>query len=130
MRLVLAFGALLPGPVTADPAMTAEEFEAHVGTDTLTYGYSDGGMGVADYDTDRTLTWQFVGDTRCFKGSWHPVDDLLCFTFEDPSFDACWRFRSASGRLHGAGAGPVQGFRIFEIGRSPLPLSCAPEVGA
>ncbi|MES2539029.1 MAG: hypothetical protein V4583_00355 [Pseudomonadota bacterium] len=63
------FACLLAGPTLADTPLTADAFAAHVGTDTVTYVYSTGERGSADYGPDRTLRWAFEGEP-CFDGIW------------------------------------------------------------
>ena len=128
MRLSLV-ALMLAGPALAEAPMTAAEFQAYIGTDTLTYGYSDGAIGTADYGPDQTLLWQYEGQETCFEGTWHQSGDQLCFLSEIPDYSACWHFTLTAGGLHGFGAGPIEGVRIFEISRTEEPLSCAPELG-
>ena len=125
MRAALALGAALTGPAAAESPMTGAEFQAYVGIDTLTYGYSDGTVGQAEYGPERTVRWQYDGEATCTDGRWEQDGDLLCFKFEDKDWPVCWRFVLTAGGLHGTGAGRMDGFRIFQINRSNRPLACA-----
>jgi hypothetical protein len=129
MRLAPVLAALLPAPALAEPPMTAGEFAAYVGTDTITYGYSDGTVGIADYGPDHTLRWRYEGEAACVNGRYRQSGNLLCFDFEVQDLAACWSFYRTAGGLHGRGVKEVDGLRIFQINRSALPMSCA-EAGA
>lgn len=114
---------MLTGPALAEPPMTAAEFSAHVGTDTLTYGYSTGLIGIATYGPDQTLVWRYE-DGDCVKGRYSQSGDAICFAFEITDISACWHFGLVSGRLHGVVTNAPGNDRIFEIGRSDRPLDC------
>lgn len=113
--------------------MTPTEFAAYIGMDTLTYGYSSGDRGTADYGPDRTLRWAFAGGS-CFNGSWFPRDDEICFAFEDGRLSACWLFYMRAEGLQGIAtfraSGDTAPLEIFEVARTTAPLACAgPDVG-
>jgi hypothetical protein len=120
--------ALLPQvtlPAGAETPLSAEAFQNHVGTDTLTFRYESGLLGSADHGPDRTLLWAFVG-SDCVRGRWYAAEDLLCFSFEHNDYDACWQFYLRDGRLVGTIQNSDGLYEIAEIARSTLPLSCAP----
>ena len=123
MRTALVLGAVLTGPAQAEPPMTAAEFSAYVGTDTLTYGYSTGIVGIAAYGPDQTLVWRYEG-SDCVNGRYYQSGDEICFSFEVREISVCWHFALASGRLHGTATNTPGNDRIFEIGRSDRPLDC------
>jgi hypothetical protein len=137
MRLALAlFAALsLPAavPAAAETPMTGAEFQAHVGTNTFSYAYSNGVRGTADYGPGRTLLWAFEGDD-CISGKWFEDGDQLCFAFEDGRLSACWHFFKDNGRLRGQatylGSGDLAEIEIFEVSHTDQPLGClGPDVG-
>ena len=126
--------ALLTGPALAEAPMTGAEFQAHVGTNTFSYRYSDGTRGIADYGPGRTLLWAFEGD-ECVNGTWFEDGDQLCFAFEDVSLAACWHFYKDSNRLRGRatalGTGDQPDIDIVEVSHTDQPLTCpGPDVGA
>lgn len=124
MRVALCL--MLAGPAAADQPMTSAEFQAYVGRDTLTYGYSDGSVGRAEYLAEETVRWQYDGEASCEVGTWKQDGDLLCFMFPSQNGPACWRFVLTAGGLYGTGAGRrTEGYRIFQINRSQHPLTCA-----
>ena len=131
MRLALALtlGAVLSGPAVAETPMTGAEFQAHVGTNTFSYRYSNGVRGVADYGPGRTLVWAFEGDS-CVKGYWFDDGDQLCFAFEDKTLSACWHFFKDGNRLRGhvtrlgSGYGTDIDIDIFEVSHTDQPLTC------
>jgi hypothetical protein len=113
--------------------MTGAEFQAHIGTNTFSYGYSTGARGIADYGPDRTLLWAFKGD-RCITGRWHEDGEEICFAYEDGTLSACWHFFLEGNRLRGIatrlGSGRPAGLEIFELSHTDQPLVCAgPDVG-
>jgi hypothetical protein len=122
----------LAAPAFGEPAlpapMTAEAFQAFVGTDTIIYGYATGSVGKADYGPDQTLVW-VVDDGPCVRGSFQQEGEELCFRFDGKMDPACWHFYNHTGALYGLGTRTLSDERIFQISRSTEPLSC-PEVGA
>jgi hypothetical protein len=132
MRLALAL-ALLPAAALAETPMTGAKFQAHVGTGSVAYLYSNGVRGVADYGPDRTLLWAFEGDD-CIKGYWFDDGDQLCFAFEDGTLSACWHFFKEDNRLRGVatqlGSGNLTHLEIYEVAHTDQPLTCpGPDVG-
>jgi hypothetical protein len=133
-RLALSLSLMLGAPALAETPMTGAEFQAHVGQNTISYLYSTGIRGVADYGPGRTLLWAFEGDT-CIKGTWFEDGDQLCFAFEDGSLSACWHFYLEDNRLHGRStvlaSGDLEPIDIVEVSHTDQPLTCpGPDVGA
>ncbi|WP_295079489.1 hypothetical protein [Tabrizicola sp.] len=127
------FACLLAGPTLADTPLTADAFAAHVGTDTVTYVYSTGERGSADYGPDRTLRWAFEGEP-CFDGLWFARTDEICFAYPDGRLSACWHIFQDGEGLRGTatelGSGSSAPIEIRETGRSRDPLACpGPDVG-
>ena len=124
---------LLASPALADTPMTGAEFQAHVGTGTVSYLYSNGVRGVADYGPDRTLLWAFEGDD-CIKGYWFEDGDQLCFAFEDGTLSACWHFFKDGDRIRGhatvLASGDLTDLEIREVSHTDQALTCSgPDVG-
>ncbi|NJM83976.1 MAG: hypothetical protein HC844_17370 [Tabrizicola sp.] len=110
--------------------MTADQFEAHIGTRTLTYDYGEGVRGTAEHLPERRLRWAFEG-YPCIEGSWYARRDMICFVFSDPGASACWHFYDLDGRIRGRSyLDDGMMFEILEIARTDAPLSChGAEVG-
>ena len=68
----LALVALISLPALAETPLSAKAFAAHVGSDTITYSYSTGLVGTADYGPERSLRWAFAGEP-CFDGRWFDI---------------------------------------------------------
>ncbi len=132
-HFALTLTALLASPALAETPMTGAEFQAHVGSNTFSYAYSNGARGTADYGPGRTLLWAFEGDS-CISGYWFEEGDQLCFAFEDGRLSACWLFYKESDRLRGQatilGSGAQPDIEIFEVSHTDQPLTCpGPDVG-
>jgi hypothetical protein len=132
MRIAI-LALFLATPALARTPMTGAEFQAHVGTSTISYLYSSGVRGVADYGPDRTLLWAFEGDD-CIRGYWFEDGDQLCFAFEDGTLSACWHFFKDGDRLRGIatvlGSGDTPDLEIYEVSHTDQPLTCSgPDVG-
>ena len=127
MRFALAIGVVLPGAAFGETPMTGAEFQAHVGTNTFSYEYSNGVRGIADYGPGRTLLWAFEGDS-CVNGYWFDDGDELCFAFEDKTLSACWQFYKDGNLLRGhatrLGSGDGADIDIFEVSHTDQPLTC------
>jgi hypothetical protein len=121
----VALSAALPAPTLAETPMTGAEFQAYIGTSTVSYLYNDGFIGQADYGPDQTLLWRYdVENEPCQKGFWYQTGDALCFEFEDQKLGACWHFYRQSDGIVGIGIGEVEGVRIIDVARTDTPLSC------
>jgi hypothetical protein len=129
----LVVAALLAAPAAAETPLSAEAFASHVGTDTVSYSYSTGDRGTADYGPDGKLRWAFEGEP-CFDGIWFARNDEICFAYPDGRLSACWHFFRDGARLRGTatelGSGDTTPLEIRETSRSAAPLACpAPDVG-
>lgn len=125
--------ALCALPASAEVPLTGAEFAAHVGTDTVSYAYSTGTRGTADYGPDGTLLWAFQ-DEPCFEAVWFARNDEICFAYPDGRLSACWHFVQDGAGLRGTatelGSGSTEPLEIRETGRTGKPLDCpGPDVG-
>lgn len=132
VRLALIL-SLLSTQAGAETPMTGDEFQAHVGMNTVSYHYSNGVRGVADYGAGRTLLWAFEGDS-CIPGQWFEDGDEICFAYEDGRLSACWQFFLDGDRLRGVatrlGSGERPDLTIFEVSHTDQALGCpGPDVG-
>ncbi|MFM7334797.1 MAG: hypothetical protein ACKO1H_10365 [Tabrizicola sp.] len=132
MRLSLVALALA-SPALAETPLTAAEFQAHIGQNTIGYEYSNGVRGTADYGPDRTLLWAFEDET-CFAGTWFDRGNEICFAYADGTLSACWHFFMNGDRLRGTAtylsSGSPLDLELFEVAHTDQPLRCAgPDVG-
>ena len=129
MRPLIATLILLAGPVLAETPMTGAEFDANTTGETLTYDYGDGLFGTEEYLEGRRVRWAFDGDL-CIYGIWYPVEDRICFEYENQPDVACWQYFLENGRIRGVFMGEGGGWEILESSRDGGPLPCAgPDVG-
>lgn len=139
--LILATLLATPVPAETLPAetpptekpLTGAEFQAHIGQNTISYVYSNGARGTADYGPDRTLVWAFEGDA-CFHAQWYEDRDQICFAFEDGALSACWHMFLNGDRLYGKAtylsSGSPLDLEINEVSHTDQALSCpGPDVG-
>ncbi|MDX8354453.1 hypothetical protein [Cognatiyoonia sp. IB215182] len=91
MRSVLAL-CLIASTAQAQDAMNANEFEDYAEGRTL--GYSVGRAapyGTERYLPNRRVIWTTI-DGRCSTGSWYPIEDQICFLYDDDPDEKCWHF--------------------------------------
>lgn len=120
-------------PASAEVPLSGTDFAAHVGTDTITYDYSTGTRGTAEYGPNNTLRWAFR-DGPCLEAQWFARNDEICFAYADGRLSACWQFFLDGNSLRGTatelGSGSTEPLEIREAGRSSAPLDCpGPDVG-
>lgn len=129
MRPLIATLIFLAGPVLAEAPMTGAEFDANTTGETVTYDYGDGLFGTEEYLEGRRVRWAFDGDL-CVYGIWYPVEDQICFEYENEPDVACWQYFLENGRIRGVFMGEGGGWEILESSRDGGPLPCAgPDVG-
>ncbi len=120
----------LAHPTRAEPAMTADAFDAFTRGKTMTW--SDGGAayGVEQYLPDRRVRWTIIGDT-CVTGHWYAEADLICFQYEHREGPACWTIRQTGDTLVAVDIDDPQGLLPVTVAETDAPLACfGPEVGA
>lgn len=129
VRFVSLFLLLLL-PLPAFAAMSAEEFEAYVTGQTLTYSHQGRVYGIEEYLPGRRVRWSFVGD-ECRDGIWYPQGEEICFLYDDrPTDPQCWVFTRKDGRLSALFTGATDGRELYEAQRSTEPMIClGPDVG-
>ena len=122
--------ALLAAPVialaavaSAQDAMTAGEFEAHVEGRTLTFGTGGVPYGVEEYRPGRRVRWS-VFDGDCFEGVWYPVGDEICFSYDELEGERCWRFTMTPQGLRGRFTSDPRDETAYEIRPASEPLEC------
>ncbi len=88
MRAALAL-CLLATTATADPLLTAEEFDALTLGRTMTWAEYGQVYGVEQYLPGRRVRWTVLGDD-CKLGHWYADGPAICFLYEDNPTPACW----------------------------------------
>jgi hypothetical protein len=128
MMRVLIAAVLWAAPQLASAGMSAEDFEAYVTGQTLTFAEEGQVYGIEEYLPNRRVRWAFL-DGECQEGVWYPEGDAICFVYEDrPNEPQCWVFREDGGRLGATFRG--DGRELYEAARTDEPLVClGPEVG-
>ncbi|KMW56513.1 hypothetical protein AIOL_001467 [Candidatus Rhodobacter oscarellae] len=128
MRHLAILFAVLAAPANA--GMSAEEFEAYVTGQTLTYAESGVTYGIEEYLPNRRVRWSFIGD-ECQEGYWYEASGEICFVYEhNPDTPQCWIFTQEAGRLTARFMGASDGRELYAAERSSEPLRClGPEVG-
>ena len=128
MRYLIYLCFMLPFPAFA--AMTAEEFEAYVTGQTLTYADRGVSYGIEEYLPNRRVRWSYVGD-QCQDGYWYDQGEQICFVYEDnPDVPQCWIFTQDGGRLSAIFANENDGRQLYEAKKTNEPMRClGPDVG-
>lgn len=128
MRSLLAL-CLISTTATAEPLLTAEEFNALTLGRTMTWAEYGQVYGVEQYLPGRRVRWTVLGD-GCKLGHWYADGPAICFLYEDDPTPACWDItRSGSGlRAHDTGDPPGSEPVLIEDASAGLPCF-GPEVG-
>ncbi len=119
-------------PAAAERIISPEEFEAMSQDKTLYFTQNGAPYGVERYYEDRQSTWQYE-DGSCIEGRWFPVNDTICFVYENaPLSPQCWIFAERGGnfyaRTDGTPAGALSELRL--AGEDTKALNCnAPDLG-
>ena len=129
LRSLLVFLAL-SGAAVAEPAMTAEEFEAYATGKTLYFGVLGEAYGGEEYLEGRRVRWSFL-DGQCKEGVWYQAGEEICFVYEDaPDAPQCWRFTQSSTGLIASFESTPGYDELYEVEQADEPLLClGPEVG-
>ena len=126
----LAILLLLPAfPASAQPALTASDFDDYTRGKTLFYGFQGKVYGVERYLPNRRVIWSFL-DGNCKEGVWYEQDEQICFIYEDRLAPQCWVFtRSGNGLIAQFEGDPGQTelYEAQDIGEEML--CYGPEVG-
>ena len=80
-------------PATANPGMSAAEFEAYTKGKTLIYSVNGQDYGIERYMEGRRVTWSFL-DGECTDGHWYEENGQICFAYEGWEAPQCWYFRT------------------------------------
>lgn len=94
MALAMAIAVTGPAFALADElggVISAEDFETRFSGKTLTYAMSGWVWGIETYLPDRRVLYRPDGE-YCVVGHWYPVDQSICFSYEDREQSICWMF--------------------------------------
>ncbi|THH37386.1 hypothetical protein E4Z66_10785 [Aliishimia ponticola] len=130
MRWIALMALLAAAQITraAEP-MSPAQFEAYVTGKTLFYGQQGRAYGAEIYLENRQVRWSFL-DGECKDGHWYPVDEKICFVYEDRLDPQCWTFFLQSGGLSAKFEGNPDAPELYEaqdLGEEMLCLG--PKVG-
>jgi len=128
MRSLLAL-CLITTTATADPLLTADEFDALTLGRTMTWAEYGQVYGVEQYLPDRRVRWTVLGDD-CKLGHWYADGPAICFLYEDNPTPACWEISlSGSGmKAHDTEDPPGSEQVVIEDTNEAMPCF-GPEVG-
>ncbi|MDW4499857.1 hypothetical protein R5H30_17825 [Sulfitobacter sp. D35] len=96
-QTLLAF-VLLAAPATAEPSMSAEDFDAYTRGKTLFFSQNGAPYGAEVYLENRRVRWSFL-DGECKDGHWYEEAGMICFVYEDTPEPQCWNFREGAAGL-------------------------------
>ncbi len=115
---------------SAEPAMSAAEFEAYVTGRTLTYASDGGGpYGAEQYLPNRRVIWTFL-DGECQEGIWYEDAGQICFLYDFAPEPQCWTFWEGGAGLIARFENDPEARELYEVRQSAEPLRClGPEVG-
>jgi hypothetical protein len=128
MRWLMAF-ALTTRAALADPALTAEEFDALTQGSTMTWSEAGQVYGVEQYLPGRKVRWTFLGDD-CKDGTWYPQGDAICFLYDGTVDPVCWRITRSGSDLLATVTDAPPGAAPVMVSRTTAQLACfGPQVG-
>ncbi|MCU0904446.1 MAG: hypothetical protein MUE83_11295 [Tabrizicola sp.] len=107
-RLILAL-TLVPAlclPAMAEAWLTPKAFEALVaGKVTRVLNLDGTPFGTEYFGADRTVIWQYAGESQCLTGRWTPRQGAVCYAYDEGT-ENCMRYRPDGNRLIGVDANP------------------------
>ena len=128
MRAALAL-CLFATTATADPLLTAEEFDALTLGRTMTWAEYGQVYGVEQYLPGRRVRWTELGDD-CKLGHWYMQGPAICFLYEDNPKPACWEISLDGTGMRAMDTEDPPGSEPVLIEDTSADLPCfAPEVG-
>lgn len=128
MRATLAL-CLLATTATADPLLTAEEFDALTLGRTMTWAEYGQIYGVEQYLPGRRVRWTELGDD-CKLGHWYADGPAICFLYEDNPTPACWEISLSGNGMRALDTEDPPGSEPVVIEDTSEVMPCfGPEVG-
>ncbi|MEO1138807.1 MAG: hypothetical protein AAFW87_05050 [Pseudomonadota bacterium] len=120
---------LLPVAATAQPLMSASEFDAYTKGKTFYYGAAGAPYGAEEYLENRRVRWSFL-DGNCQEGEWYEEGELICFVYENKPEPQCWSFQQSNQGLIAQFQNDPSQTLLYEVEKSDEPLMClGPEIG-
>jgi hypothetical protein len=128
--VLAALAVLAPAARSAEPPMSAAEFESYVTGRTLTYAARGGApYGAEQYLPGRRVIWTFL-DGACEDGIWYEEAGQICFLYDFAPEPQCWSFWQGASGLIARFENDPGASELYEVRQSPEPLRCqGPEVG-
>lgn len=115
----------------AGSMLTGPDFDRLFGGKTVIFSQGNAPYGVEQYNTDRTVIWQFMNG-ECEYGHWWEDAGAICFSYEAaPDRQICWWFFDRDDTVFARVLGdpPERDLRVDAI--TDTPLTCkGPMVGA
>lgn len=129
MRRIVLAACLMATPAQADPALTAEEFDALTTGRIMTWAEFGMVYGVEQYLPGRRVRWTVLGED-CKTGHWYAEGPEICFLYEDRLDPVCWEITTAGTGLRARLRGNPPDTDPVVIEDSADDLACfGPEVG-
>lgn len=126
---VALFTLCLAGPLCAQSAMTAAEFDAYTRGKTLFYNSNGETYGAERYLEDRRVEWSFL-DGACKPGQWFEDAGQICFTYDDNPTPQCWTFEKSPQGLIARFENEPETTDLYEAQDTDQDLVClGPKVG-
>ncbi len=120
---------LISTAATADPLLTAEEFDALTLGRTMSWAEFGQIYGVEQYLPGRRVRWTELGDD-CKLGHWYMQGPAICFLYEDNPTPACWEISLDDAGMRALDTGDPPGSEPVLIEDTSDDLPCfGPEVG-
>jgi hypothetical protein len=128
MLRLAAFLALCATAAAADRTwIDPTAFEARVSGKTVLV-YTDYGdpFGIEYFAPDRSVVWQYAGDTTCLAGTWAPKGNAVCYRYDEGTVN-CLRYYLDGTRLVGVDANPggALGDPVIKVVTDSKPPTCS-----
>lgn len=128
MRTVLAV-LFLALPASAEPSMTAAEFDAYATGRTLDFANQSGVFGTEEYLPGRRVRWAGM-DGICKFGSWYEKAGYICFAYDGYAGEHCWTLWRDGDHLATLPDDALPDEAPRTVTEAAMPLSCqGPDVG-
>lgn len=130
MKHILFALLLLPAAaLRADPAMTADQFDAYTRGKTFYFAENGRDYGGEEYLENHRVRWSFL-DGHCKDGVWYEEAGQICFVYDDSPAPQCWSFFDGPDGLVARFENNPAATTLYETRQSDKPMMClGPEVG-
>ncbi|MEM0976771.1 MAG: hypothetical protein AAGJ34_04470 [Pseudomonadota bacterium] len=129
-RFLFAFLLIATPALPTERIISVEEFEAISRGQTQIFERDGEFFGAEQFFSNRQTLWMFRNG-QCDRGTWYPVEDLICFQYETLPEAQCWYMIERDGSYFARlqGAEPQFDLELVDITREDLPCP-GPEVGS